>query len=320
MQKALAEEGFAITTEEIEKLSPTMQARIESWLQGDRVLPRFLVPYYRDQEVSISAFTDGEEWLTSNLVEEISDTFSLLGLSVPSPNSMFEEVFGFTEREAIEAGDWTLSIRLESTRAAEENRDPQYIPCPACVDRLLAPASPATPAVASPPDAPPSPTPTSETREQAIARLQTSLHDVRQHYLDRRDNYETASEAAKGAKKAMEAAQETLNELVGELDEAINNETWQARLPLTYDAPSEIPADDPAKSASVENLVAHGISQKQAEKLIEADIETIGELERRIREVNGWFRKVKGIGESVADKIADAIVSWRDAHGYGGVD
>ena len=172
-----------------------------------------------------------------------------------------------------------------------------------------------------------------ETREKAIARLQSGLHEIRGRYLARRDDYEEKAEAAKAAKKSMEAAQDTLNDLVGELDEAIHGTEWQSRLPLDYSEAvggddAILPADgepttpaatgpDPAKKASIQQLVEHGVSQKQAEKLIDADIDTIAELEKRIREELLWSHKVKGIGVSAADKITDALIAWRDANGYG---
>ncbi|MFM6946068.1 MAG: phage integrase family protein [Flavobacteriales bacterium] len=321
LQKLVAEKGFSITADEIEKLSPALQGRLQAWLDGDRVFPRFLTPYYCDETVSITLFTDSEDWTTEELAEEIADTFTVLGVAVASPDRAIELISQYTADEADEAGGWTLSVHLESARAAEENRDAHAIQCPECVMRLLkvdaesvAQSVPAT--VQSSPPA------TGETREQAIARIQASLHDVRRRYLDRRETYEDLKESAANAKKAMESAQETLNDLIGELDDAINCEVWQARLPLKYDegtATVEITqpsVDDPAKTASIENLVEFGISQKQAEKLIEADIETVAKLEKRIREVNGWFRKIKGIGESAADKIADALIGWRLKYGY----
>lgn len=331
LQKAVADEGFTITADEIEKLPPALQARLQKWLEGDRVFPRFLTPYYRDEEISITTFTHGEDWSEVSLAEEITDTFTMLGVQVASPDQALGLISEFSEEDFDDAGSWTLLVHLESARAAEENRDAHAIAAPECIMRLLkADAEAQTPTEPTPEStesAAPPPV-TGETRDEAISRLQAGLHDVRLRYLERRSHYEELAEQAKNAKKAMEAAQETLNDLIGELDDAINSETWQARLPLKYDADGVPPlasvpgdpanADDPAKKSSVEQLVEFGISQKQAEKLLDADIETVAELEKRIREVNGWFRKIKGIGESAADKICDALMAWRGKYGYGG--
>ncbi len=341
MKQALIDEGFRITIEDVEALSPALQLRLQQWLEGDRVFPRFLVPFYKDETISVAAFTDGEEWTSQSLGEEVADTLMLLGITVASPDTAFELISGFSEAEVLEAGDWTMAVRLESTRAAEDNRDVEFIPCPACIERLVAPPVAAEAAtsvddsveddtvidesageISQPIPAAPG---QAETREQAIARLQSGLHEVRQRYIERRAHYEDCAEAAKLAKKSMESAQDTLNDLVGELDDAINSSAWQARLPLNYgegaaDTSADAgrsSADDPAKTASIEQLVEFGISDKQAEKLMDADIETVAELEKRIREVNGWFRKIKGIGESAADKVADALVAWRTKFGYG---
>lgn len=341
IQKALVEEGFQITADEIEQLSPALQARLQQWLEGDRVFPRFIVPFYRDETISVTAFTDSEDWTLQSLGEEIADTLTLLGISVASPDAAVDLISQYTPAEIDEAGAWTLSVRLESTRAAEESRDVEFVACPACVDRLIAPAAPAAPTDGDEDDRPiaaaeaageiPQPIPAApgqaETREQAISRLQSGLHEVRGRYLDRRSHYEDLAEQAKNAKKSMESAQETLNDLIGELDDAINSEAWQTRLPLKYDdgtttveiSASPATVADPAKNASVQQLVEHGVSQKQVEKLIEADVETIAELEKRIRDIIGWYKKIKGIGESAADKVADALIAWRKDNGYGEV-
>lgn len=309
----LSQRGIELTTEQVAGLPEDLQRRAEMWVNNERVFPLALLPYLG--EYDFVAESPVSKWNPQSLAEEIRDTLTLLGLAVADPEVAFDLIAGFKDEQIIAASDWCFAVHSERLQAQEQKREPERINAPECVMSLLA---------AEPIEAAPTPSvaaPKAETREQAIFRLQAGLHGVRQRLLERQADWIDKADAAKAAKKSVEDAQDQLNELVGELDEALHAECWQASLPLTYDAEGDpVPAEtseDPAKIASVEQLVDHGISGKQAEKLLDADVETIAELEKRIREVNGWFRKIKGIGESAADKVSDALISWRKQHGYG---
>lgn len=73
-------------------------------------------------------------------------------------------------------------------------------------------------------------------------------------------------------------------------------------------APAATP--DPAKSAPLSVLAPHGLTESKAEKLAEADIRTVADLEACINA--GRLMKIKGIGEKAIDKIADAVLAWRE--------
>ena len=117
----------------------------------------------------------------------------------------------------------------------------------------------------------------------------------------------------------MELAQDRLNEVVTELDEVLQDGVWQPHLPLARgDAgeSSSIATKDPALTTRVHELVAHGVSEKQCDKLVDAQIEYIAEIEQRLRDGNP-LTKVKGVGQAAADKFADALLGWRKENGYG---
>ncbi len=316
VSQELARFGFALTPEGFSELPEDRQQRVEQWLSGSRPLPRFLLWYYSSKEPL--ELDEGSDWDDQSLAEEIADALKAIGISVTSPDVAFAQIQLFTPDEVDEAATWTWAVHVEAADAADRGREAKELQMPNCIVDLIS-----EPIRDEPKEAVTNPV-KSETREQAVARIQAGLHDVRAQYLERKSDFDEKSEAAKSAKKAMEAAQETLNDLIGGLDEALNSEAWQARLPLTYDAappagePAAATVPDPAKSCSVEGLVEFGVSLKQADKLLEADVETISELEARIRDVNGWFAKIKGIGQSAADKIADALMEWRKKYGYGG--
>ena len=313
LASALQGRGILMTSSEVADMAEEYQRRAEAWAAGDRAFPRCLLAYL-DSDVDSAQLVTDEKMDEQALAEEIADTLRLVGVTVSSPERAFDEIGQFNPEEAEAAAQWTFEVYKEVIRASDASEDAKPVDVPECIKRLL---------VAPPVEAAPTPrSQKAETREQAVARLQSGLHEVRATFLERQADFNDKSEAAKCAKKSLESAQDTLNDLIGELDDALSSNVWQARLPLNYDATVEIvesPASevDPAKTAAVSELVKHGISEKQAEKLVDSDVETVAELEQRIRDINGWFRKIKGIGESAADKISDALIAWRAANGYG---
>lgn len=74
------------------------------------------------------------------------------------------------------------------------------------------------------------------------------------------------------------------------------------------DATAKALREDPAKTAKVEVL---GMTGSETDKLIEAEIETVAELESRIRNDEWWHKKVKGFGPKKVDKLIDQLTEWR---------
>lgn len=152
-----------------------------------------------------------------------------------------------------------------------------------------------------------------ETREMAVQRLHAEIHGARQRLTASTAEYNEAREEAKAAKKTMESDQLRLNGIIAELDGALHDSDWQPRLPFPGDDASD--GVDPAKTAPLSEL---GLPPAMQEKLEEADLETVADVEQAI--AKDKLRKIDGIGQSAIDRIADEIVTWRDANGYGDED
>lgn len=69
---------------------------------------------------------------------------------------------------------------------------------------------------------------------------------------------------------------------------------------------------DPALSAS---LSALGLNEKQLEKFAVEGIRTVAQFEKALADRS--IEAVKGIQERTMDKIKDALIDWRNKHGYG---
>ena len=162
-------------------------------------------------------------------------------------------------------------------------------------------------------------------RQQAIDRLHLDLHRAQRELINALADLDIAKAEAKNAKKAYDIAQSGLNSVVAELSEALSSSSeWQARLQFPEDdvdsqAPESDsltnesqPTKDPALDASVEQLA---ITDSLKEKMLDADIATIKELEQVM--VEDRLRKVKGVGDTAIDKISDAVIAWRNEYGYG---
>lgn len=74
------------------------------------------------------------------------------------------------------------------------------------------------------------------------------------------------------------------------------------------DATAKVLREDPAKTAKIEVL---GMTESETDKLIAAEIETVAELESRIRTDEWWHKKVPGFGPKKVDKLIDLLTDWR---------
>lgn len=57
-----------------------------------------------------------------------------------------------------------------------------------------------------------------------------------------------------------------------------------------------------------------GLSDKQVETLIAADIKTIGDLEKRMREDEWWHKKLSGFGEKNVTRLVDTLLAFRQVY------
>lgn len=216
-----------------------------------------------------------------------------------------EQLEALTDEQQNEISDWIDHISAESFAAGDEGREPEYPELPDCLCDLLAG------------DAEEAEQPKAETREEAVKRLESEMGQRLRALQDATDAHTAAAEEAKAAKKYMEAAQNRLNATCVELNDALNGD-WQPALPFPAEdgeQPVEEPSTsgrDPAITAAVSEL---DITSSQVEKLEDADIATVKELEAAMQADR--LRKVKGIGPTAIDKISDAVITWRNANGYG---
>jgi|DEB0MinimDraft_6_1074348.scaffolds.fasta_scaffold03462_4 DNA-binding Xre family transcriptional regulator len=218
-----------------------------------------------------------------------------------------EQLEALDEEQQCELSNWIDHVSAESFAVGEEGREPEYPDLPDCLCDLLAGETeePERPKV--------------ETREEAVKRLESEMGQRLEALQDATDAHTAAAEEAKAAKKYMEAAQNRLNSTCVELNNALNG-NWQPALPFpSEDSEEEQQAEepstsgkDPAITAAVSEL---DITPSQAQKLEDADIATVKELEEAMNADR--LRKVKGIGAAAIDKISDAVVAWRNTNGYG---
>lgn len=166
--------------------------------------------------------------------------------------------------------------------------------------------------------------PVDETREQALTRLKRAIEIRLEARLAAHVRSESAKAAAKFAKAEAKDADAELIAVVAQFSEIDGNPNWKpsqdrqkqfvfGESDSTNSDSQSLPAtNDPAKIASVEQL---SLTEAMHEKLLEADISTIADLEASIS--HDRLSRIKGVGVAAVDKITDALVEWRRKHGYG---
>jgi hypothetical protein len=188
--------------------------------------------------------------------------------------------------------------------------------------------------------------PRAETPAEARQRLEEMLPIALRQLRDAESLAESRKKAHDAAKKNVDAMQDQLNSLVEELSEALTGVAggdFQTRLPFDRVSQPEAGQPDPAaeKSDEPENATAGedpilgcaihlltrdqlssktngrsgdvGISDAIADKLGDAGIYTIGQLEALMREKGGshWYRDLTGIGKGKAEDICNALEALR---------
>lgn len=118
------------------------------------------------------------------------------------------------------------------------------------------------------------------------------------------EELEDAKAETKEAKIHVDAIQLKLNRLVDDLAR-IQNGNYQPLLAF----PEDEPVEDPGKTTTIANL---DITPSQIEKLNEAEIETVAQLEEAIG--HGKIQNISGIGEKAIDRISDSVLKWREEY------
>lgn len=142
------------------------------------------------------------------------------------------------------------------------------------------------------------------------ARLRRAEHDLGNAVI-RRQELEAALKSAKATEKEAGQFLRALRAQVGDIGEqpvqSSQAEAKPAAEPAASEpaAPSASPPSDNWRAVSIDTL---GLPSALAEKLAEAGVENIGQLED-VRAGAG-LTSLTGIGRAKADKIEDAVLDW----------
>lgn len=140
--------------------------------------------------------------------------------------------------------------------------------------------------------------------------------------------WEEAHSHAGELKKTMEKNQARLNSVAQDIVD-IRSGNYTPPLPFPADAPpakgkgakaheanghAANGAVDPAIDMPILALARYGLTENKCDVLAEARLETIGKLEKQMRNVPWWHREITGIGVDGVDKITDALLAFRKEH------
>lgn len=141
-------------------------------------------------------------------------------------------------------------------------------------------------------------------RHEAMLRLNDQIIDQRHRVKECEQEHEARKAEAKEAKEKLETEQGILNRLIDDLDDIREGRPIQGELPYKDE-------EDIHGKAGLEVLQLGG---KITELLIEAEIESIEQLEQRMAEGDIVPGAIKGIGEAGIDAITDALEKYRAEH------
>ena len=284
-----------------------------------------------------------DETQEQSLALRIEQSLTLYGMEEVDSTKVATLESDMTPAQTSEAAEWVDDMLAERDASENGERKPNWPTIPEFLESMVKVSSESSgdsdesesgvTESEQPSDEPkPSDRPKAETRPEAVKRLHQSIHVLRQRLLDAFGEHADLTEQVKIAKKHLERVQGKLNEAVADLDSALFSKDWQPGLPFnetddddddddddessgsdeqpSRDTPSQ--TKDPAIDASIEQL---GLTESMTEKLFNAYIDTIADLEKSMREDK--LRKAKGVGPGAIDKITDALIAWRNQNGYG---
>ncbi len=334
--------------------------RMLDWLRGDRPQPRFLTPFidihYEGEDTSPEhdQFTLAEEIadacaISHNLVYDalplVADFLDWISWCDRTHDAHLQ---GYRKSEKPDYPPFPMELGSDRGEAGDPGEEQKPTESPFSADSVAHEPNPS-----QEPEPEPEPEPAadekgdsvheleqgsivtvsqgdvvsntfeSETREQAIARLQQEMHKNLQRLKQADADCDADKQGLKESTAWLKSCQARLNATISELDEAVSDGDWQAHLPFDATSPEEpgVPVVcqskaarpvDPAKNVSVEDL---DLPAKLQEKLLAADVELITEVEMRISS-GPVLNKIKGIGPAAVDQITDALLTWRNEHGY----
>lgn len=138
-------------------------------------------------------------------------------------------------------------------------------------------------------------------RDRRIAELEFEVAEAEDEWTQRKESAKIAKHHFEECVRALRAAIRNRNDPQQELpfgdDPASGGEG----------EPDTVPFDEGAK----QDIAELGLTENQAEKLREAEIDTVGDLERAMRENAHWWQDISGIGEAAVDKISDRLMEFR---------
>lgn len=156
---------------------------------------------------------------------------------------------------------------------------------------------------------PPNPI-TAEERQAEVNRIAEDIAEMNPRIVEAEQRLYRASEEQKSAKKAVESLHAELSTMALMMGDALSG-TFQRRLP--FSVPPRM-TEDTGVALEVFALQHHGMTESECDKLVAADIKTIGDLEQRMRDDEWWMKKIKGFGEAKVEKLIDALAALRREH------
>jgi hypothetical protein len=165
-------------------------------------------------------------------------------------------------------------------------------------------------------------------------RLKTRLHEMNlrdQELRELEDEIASQDNVIANLEQELKDAKDSREELIANLRHAVRRRRAAGKQKeLPYDESNgQQPANDGTMSAK--NVAAHVIEpvadiaasmpiaelhapEGYTEKMVEAGITTVGELEKRIGAGEFLPSAIKGIGQTAIDKITDCLVNFRNDH------
>lgn len=153
------------------------------------------------------------------------------------------------------------------------------------------------------------PEPTPQERVDARLRKEEEIFEQRAQVREAERELADAKEELKAAKECLDGRQSYLNSLIDQLQAIRDGRPIQRELPL------ESGDDGQSEDVAGKELISVlGLPNGTLEKLQEADIETIKDLEMAMADGKIIPGRIKGIGESAIDRITDALEKFRSEH------
>jgi len=142
-------------------------------------------------------------------------------------------------------------------------------------------------------------------RQQAMLELNEQIIAQRKRVREAELALSDAKEELKCAKECLDSRQSHLNSLVDDLEDVRDGRPLQKSLPLSdgESAPEDVHGQSPVSVLKV--------PAGYLEKLEEAEVETVADLEAFMAAGKLTPGSVKGLGESAIDKITDALAAYR---------